>query len=166
MKLKVLVAQSCLTLCNPMPCSSSGSSVDGILQVRILEWVAISFPRGSSWPRDWTHVSCIAGRFFTVWATGKVPQSYTKKVSWSMWNPRFDSLYFSLISMVEKREWVHDTTAPETCTTSQLAVMQGYQLLYCLSSLECLSLVPQSILCHPSQAGRVQSPSSHHHTKS
>ena len=80
MKLKVLVAQSCLTLCNPIDCSPPGSSVDGILQVRILEWVAISFPRGSSWPRDWTHVSCIAGRFFIVWATGKVPQSYTKKV--------------------------------------------------------------------------------------
>ena len=78
--MKVLVAQSCLTLCNPTPCSSSGSSVDGILQVRILEWVAISFPRGSSWPRDRTHVSCISGRFFTIWATRKVPHSYTKNV--------------------------------------------------------------------------------------
>ena len=50
--------QLCLTLCNPMDCSPSGSSVHGILQVRILEWVAISFPRGSSLPRDWTRVSC------------------------------------------------------------------------------------------------------------
>jgi len=46
-----------------------GSSVHGILQARILEWVAISFSRGSSWPRDCTPVSCTAGRFFTVWAT-------------------------------------------------------------------------------------------------
>ena len=45
------------TLCDPMDCSPSGSSVHGILQTRILEWVAISYPRGSSWPRDWTHVS-------------------------------------------------------------------------------------------------------------
>ena len=45
-----------------------GSSVHGILQARILEWVAIPFSRGFSWPRDWTQVSCIAGRFFTVWA--------------------------------------------------------------------------------------------------
>ena len=44
-------------------------SVHGILQARILEWVAIPFSRGSSWPRDWTQVSCIAGGFFTVWAT-------------------------------------------------------------------------------------------------
>ena len=54
--------------CDPMDCSPPGSSVHGILQARILEWVAISFSRWSSWPRDWTQVSCIAGRFFTVWA--------------------------------------------------------------------------------------------------
>ena len=48
---------------------SPGSSVQGILQARMLEWVAISFSKGSSWSRDWTRVSCIAGRFFTVWAT-------------------------------------------------------------------------------------------------
>ena len=64
----VLVAQSCLTFCNPMDCSPSGPSVRGILQARILEWVAISFSRGSSWSRDRTWVSCIAGRFFTFWA--------------------------------------------------------------------------------------------------
>ena len=61
----VLVAQSCPTLCSPMDCSPPGSSVHGILQVRILEWVAIPFSRGSSQPRDRTWVSCIAGGFFT-----------------------------------------------------------------------------------------------------
>ena len=65
------VTQSCLTLCDPMDCSPPGSSVDGILQVRILECVAISFSRGSSWPRDWTQVSRIAGRRFKLWATRK-----------------------------------------------------------------------------------------------
>ena len=52
------VTWSCLTLCDPIDCSPPGSSVRGIFLVRILEWVAISFLRGSSWPRDWTWVSC------------------------------------------------------------------------------------------------------------
>ena len=51
--------QSCLTLCNPRDGSPPGSTVPGILQARTLEWVAIPFFRGSSWPRDWTHVSCV-----------------------------------------------------------------------------------------------------------
>ena len=67
--LKSEVTQSCLILCNPMDCSLPGSSIHGIFQARILEWVAISFSRGSSWPRDWTQVSGIAGRRFTVWTT-------------------------------------------------------------------------------------------------
>ena len=70
----VLVAQSCPTLCNPMNCGPPGSSVHGILQARILEWIAIPFSRGSSRPRDRTWVSCIANRFFTIWATGKIPR--------------------------------------------------------------------------------------------
>ena len=67
----VKVAQSCLTLCDPMDCSLPGSSFHGIFQARILKWVAISFSRISSWPRDWTWVSCIVGRHFTFWATYK-----------------------------------------------------------------------------------------------
>ena len=63
------VAQSCPTLCDPIDCSLPGSSVPGILQARILEWVAISFSRRSSQPRDRTRVSHIAGRRFTIWAT-------------------------------------------------------------------------------------------------
>ena len=58
---------------DPIDCSLPGSSVYGILQVRILEWVAIPFSRGCSQPRDWTQVSCTAGRFFTIWATRAVP---------------------------------------------------------------------------------------------
>ena len=61
---KVLIAQPCPTLCDPMDCSLLGSSVHGIFQSRILEWVAIPFLRGSYWPRDWTQVACIAVRFF------------------------------------------------------------------------------------------------------
>ena len=65
----MLGTQLCLILCDPMDCSPPGSSVHGILQTRILEWVAISFCKGLSHPRDQTQVSCIAGRFLTVWAT-------------------------------------------------------------------------------------------------
>ena len=66
---KVKVAQLFLTLCDPMDCSLPGPFVHWVLQERIREWVAIPFSRGYSWPRDWTWVSCIAGRFFTVWVT-------------------------------------------------------------------------------------------------
>ena len=65
-KVKVLVAPSCPTLCDPMDCTPPGSSVHGILQARILEWVTIPFSRGSSRPRDQTWVSHAAGKFFTV----------------------------------------------------------------------------------------------------
>ena len=65
----MLVTQSYLTLCDPMDCSPPGSSVHEFFQARILEWVAISFSRGSSQTRDRTWVSCTAGRFFTHWAT-------------------------------------------------------------------------------------------------
>ena len=68
-----------LTLCDPTDCSPPGSSVHGILQARTLEWVAISFSRGSFWPRDRTHVSCIAGGFFTVWATREALEEQTSE---------------------------------------------------------------------------------------
>ena len=61
------ITQWCLTLCDPMD-----YTVHEILQARILEWVAFPFSRGSSQPGDWTQVSCIAGRFFTSWATDEI----------------------------------------------------------------------------------------------
>ena len=69
MYVSVLVAHSCLTLCDPIGCSPPGSSVHGILHARTLEWVENPFSRGSSWPRDWTWVSHITDRFFTIWVT-------------------------------------------------------------------------------------------------
>ena len=69
-----------------MDCNLPGSSIHGILQARILEWVAISFSRGSSRPRDWTQVSRLAGRRFNLWATreaheteGHMPKTQIKK---------------------------------------------------------------------------------------
>ena len=68
---EVLVVQSCPTLCNPIDCSLPGSSVHGIIQARILEWVSMLFSRGSSQSRDWAQASCTAGAFFTLWVTRK-----------------------------------------------------------------------------------------------
>ena len=74
------VTQSWLTLYDPMDCSLSGSSVHGIFQAKVLEWVAISFSRGSSQPRNRNRVSCIAGRRFTSWATREALKSKGKEV--------------------------------------------------------------------------------------
>ena len=67
---EVKVAQLCPTLCNL-------KDIQGIFQARILEWVAFAFSRGSSQPRDWTQVSCIAGRFFTSWATREAQEYWS-----------------------------------------------------------------------------------------
>ena len=68
--LKVSVSHAVMSdSCNPMDCSLPGCSVHGILQAKILEWVTFPFSRGSSQPRGQTQVSCIAGKFFTIWAT-------------------------------------------------------------------------------------------------
>ena len=68
---KMRTIGECPTLCDPVDCSPPGFSIHGILQARILEWVTISFSRRSSWPRDRTQVSHIAGRCFNLWATGE-----------------------------------------------------------------------------------------------
>ena len=91
-EVKVLVAQSCTTLYNPLDCSLPGSSVLGIFQARILEGVVIAFSRGSSWPRDWTQVFHIAGRFFTIWATREALKHLEDKQNISP-VPGFSSLF-------------------------------------------------------------------------
>ena len=71
-----------------MNCDPPGSSVHGILQARILKWIAISFSGGSSLPRDWAQVSYIAGRCFTIWATREgLKSTYAEYI---MWNARMD----------------------------------------------------------------------------
>jgi len=84
-------AQSCPVLCDPVDCSPPGSSVHGILQASILEWIAMPSSRGPSWPRDQTQVSCIAGGFFTILATRealppqkKKVQSLQREVKWGL----------------------------------------------------------------------------------
>ena len=73
---KMLFTQSWMTLCDPMDCSLTGSSVHEILQARILGCVAMPFSRGSSQPRDRTYVSCFTGRYVTIWATREAPSFF------------------------------------------------------------------------------------------
>ena len=91
-----LVTKLYSTLCNPMDCSLRGSSVHGISQARILEWVAISFSRRSSRPRDQTCVSCMAGRFFIIESPAKPNSAIGKKIFklgeggiYRLWEPDF-----------------------------------------------------------------------------
>ena len=88
-----------------MNCSIPGSSFHGIFQARILEWFAISFSKGSSHPRDWTLVSCLAGRFFTNWATKEalVNQLYSDKNKWM--NEQIHELIIPI--SVEKMWYIH-----------------------------------------------------------
>ena len=79
MKVKVKSLSRVQLIAIPRTCGLPGSSIHGIFQARVLEWVAISFPRGSSWLRDRTQVSRIVGRLFTVWATREVIKTVSRK---------------------------------------------------------------------------------------
>ena len=87
------VAQSCLTLCD-----SKDYTVFGILQDRILEWVAYPFSRGSFQPRGWTQVSCLAGRFFTSWATRKTGLWYSDDTFYLIFSTLQDFKSFRMTS--------------------------------------------------------------------
>ena len=133
----LLVTQSCPTLCDPVDCSPPGSSVHGILQAGILEWVAIPFSRGSSWPRDWTQVSCTAGGVFTICDTReaqfavcapkrasylfgclgiyiKASQTAEGSSPWkSPWSTTTSQQVRTPIQWCPKQEWALDCTAPQ-----------------------------------------------------
>ena len=102
MKVKVLVAQPCPTLCDPMDCRLPGSSVHGILQASILERGDIPFSRESSWPRDWIHISCIASRFFTIWAIREAPK-LRSPVCFTIWSSLSQS-FPGLFGVIEGRQ--------------------------------------------------------------
>ena len=89
------------TLCSCVDCSLPGSSVHVIVPARILEGTAISSCSGSSWPRDWTHISCLAGRFFTAEPWGK-PAFYYKKGFCFIDPFNYISVYYLFISV-----WTH-----------------------------------------------------------
>ena len=106
----MLSLQSCPTLCDPMDCSLPGSSAHGILQVRILEWVAMSSSRGFSQPRAWTQVSCFTGRFFTAEPPEKpfqIPCVYASSLSgvWFFVTPWTVALQASLSMGFSRQEY-------------------------------------------------------------
>ena len=110
LKVKVLVALVCPTLCDTTDCRLPGSAVLGIPQARILEWVAISFSRVPSQPRDWTYVSCITGRFFTIWATREAHIVNFIKLPGDTWPWSFHICSF--IGVPWESNWI--TTSPST----------------------------------------------------
>ena len=134
--------QSCPTLNDPMECSLPGFSIHGIFQATVLEWVVISFSRGSSWPRDQTQVSGIAERCLTL---GQPTSRFKKSTEKSLVNSNLESLF-------EKgsRQCVHSTgeilncnfggshlTIPESKRISSLVCMQKCSSHFTLTFLQC-----------------------------
>ena len=99
------VAQLCPTLCDPMGCSLPGSSVHGIFQAIVLEWIAISISRGSSQPRDRTRVSCIIDRRFTVWATREVLFWADTGSNQTVPNPKWMGVFTPLRREFSPQDW-------------------------------------------------------------
>ena len=132
-----LITQSCPTLCSPMNCSPPDSSVHGIFQARILEWVAIPFSQGSSRPRDQTQVSHIVGRFFTIEPPGK---------SWT----KFSSVQSCSHVWLFVTPWTSALQASLSITNSQSApkpmsiesVMPSNHLIFCRPFLLLPSIFP------------------------
>ena len=103
-----MLFHSCTTLCDPMECSPQGFFVHGILLAGVLEWVAMPFSRGTSQPRDWTQVSCIAGRFFTIWATREAPITYIcQQILFSTLKIYIKYAYFSIFSTLRSNPGHH-----------------------------------------------------------
>ena len=103
--------------CDAMDCSPPGSSVHGIFQAIILEWIAVSFSRGSSQPRNWTWISCIAGRFFTDWVMrenqkGVMPPRWGIKPWFTMWQAGILTTILTRTAYSEKSTIQKDTCTP------------------------------------------------------
>ena len=102
-----LDAKLCLTLCDPTNCSLPVFSVHGISQARILDWVAMSFSRGSSWPRDRTLIAFLAGRFFTTEPPGKAQISLMAKCYWALFQLSFVAICMSSFEKYLFRSFNH-----------------------------------------------------------
>ena len=137
-----MCAHSCLTLHNTIDCSPLGPSVHGIFQARILEQVAISFSRGSSQPRDWTQISCIAGRFFTVRATKETLISYVLS-------------HFSRLQLLATL-WTIAHQAPLSMGSSRMvwvAISRGSSQTRDQTHISCISCIGRQIL-HTEKTGK------------
>ena len=130
-----------------MDCSPPGSSVHGILQTRISAWVVISFSRDSSQPRDWTQVSCIAGRFFIIWATclGKITyHSFLTNQMWIIGSTSQENQFSSVQSLSCVGVFVTPWTAARQ---APLSITNSWSLLK-LMSIDSVMPSNHLILCH------------------
>ena len=109
-----MCAQSCPALCNPMCCSPPGSSVPGVFQARVLEWVAVSLSRESSRPRDQTWVSCIGRRILYRWSHQGSPMNVL--VCGKIWSKTWLYCYRSNGSMISSNHWQISTSTRKICT--------------------------------------------------
>ena len=101
-----------------MDYSRSGSSVHGLLQASILEWVAILFSRGSSGPWDWTGVSCIAGRFFTIWANTEAQALHC--CLWNLNSGHWDYKNDALSTVLKRKLWIEVCDIVEEVVTKTI----------------------------------------------
>ena len=151
------VAQSCPTLCDPMDCSLPGFSVHGILQARVLEWVAIAFSRGSAQPRDPTQVSRNASRCLTLWATREAQMD----IQWTwIWENSRNS-EGQMPGMLQFPGWQsvrHDLSTATAATPHSLALLAAVPWrsvsppqLYTINFLRGKTTLRISVFRHPPQ---------------
>ena len=173
-----LVAESCLTLCDPTDCSLPGSSVHGSPQARILEWVVISFSRESSWPRDRTQVFCLAGKFFftTEWPGKPKKKTITLLISVSCVNYKgiFSNVHAPcrLSFLISFLQFPYFVPFPPLCFLSSLFPLSWISFLllsffssltwYCgkkqrwlRTNLACLMANPQTSNCNTAYPVRI-----------
>ena len=126
-----------------MDCSSSGSSVHGILQARILEWVAIPFSRGSSWPRGQTQVFCTVGRFFAIWAI--------EEALFGWW---LDAIYVSYRTWLNFVSWLLGSNLKQAPSLKMMLIHRV--CFWCLNEYAVLCLGDQlcPTLCDPMDCNR------------
>ena len=115
-----------------MDCSPQGSSVHEILQARILEWVAIPFFRGSSGPRDWTQVSCVAGKLFTIWAAREAHALSVLSISLSSQTPFLNYKYVYTLPILEGTAYILWSLENyfEDCVWADQALVLGLRRLW------------------------------------
>ena len=136
----VLICFSCVPLvCNLMDCSSPGSSVHGIFQARILEWVAISFFRASSWPWILTQVSCIGSRFFTNWANKEGLEILVVDISRSIYLHELPFGWHVIL-----KTWLHETAY---WLMLGMCVQASWVTSVMSNSLGPFALLPTRLLC-------------------
>ena len=140
------VAQSCLILYDPMDCSILRFSIHEIFQARVLERVAISFSRGSSWFRDWTQVSHTVGRCYTIWATREVHlqnKRKTKRMKINNCLPGENLLQFSSVAQSYLTVWPHESQhARPPCPSPTPGVHSDS----CPSSQQCHPAISSSVI--------------------